>query len=107
MIKNIFFGVLLFTFFSCENHRFDRDKRQIIAKNEISTKLRKTRSFDIISFKEDTLSWPDSAFKRPIRYTLDIVYNDSASVLQKKKGIVIFTPDGNSIINSQITDSIP
>jgi len=98
---------LLFMFFSCENPRFDKDKRQLIAKDEIRNKLQRARSFDITGFKEDTLSnFPDTTFKRPIRYTLDFVYKDSNNVLQKKKGIVIFTPDGNSII-STIIDSIP
>lgn len=98
---------LLFMFFSCENPRFDKDKRQLIAKDEIRNKLQRARSFDITGFKEDTLSnFPDTTFKRPIRYILDFVYKDSNNVLQKKKGIVIFTPDGNSII-STIIDSIP
>lgn len=78
-----------------------------MAKDEIRTKIHRTRSFDITAFKEDTLqTWPDSDFKHPIRYTLDFIYNDSANILQRKRGIVIFTPDGNSIINSEITDSI-
>lgn len=107
-MKYLFFGVLLLAFFSCENPRFDKDKRQIVAKNEISSKIPRTLSFDITAFKEDTLlSYPDSTFKHPIQYTLDFVYKDSANVLQKKRGIVIFTPDGKSIINSRITDSIP
>ena len=98
---------LLFIFFSCENPRFDKDKRQLIAKDEIRNKLQRARSFDITGFKEDTLSnFPDTTFKRPIRYTLNFVYKDSNNLLQKKKGIVIFTPDGNSII-STIIDSIP
>ncbi|HUS02979.1 MAG TPA: hypothetical protein VMY77_14675 [Chitinophagaceae bacterium] len=102
-MRYLFFGVLLFAFFSCENPRFDKDKRQIIAKDEIRSKLSRARSFDITGFREDTLStFPDSAFKNPIRYTLDFVYNDSANVLQKKKGVVIFTPDGNSVISSGI-----
>ena len=107
-MKYLFFGVLLLAFFSCENPRFDKDKRQIIAKNEISSMVPRTLSFDVTAFKEDTLlNYPDSVFKNPIRYTLDFVYKDSANVLQKRKGIVLFTPDGKSIINSRITDSIP
>jgi hypothetical protein len=95
--------MFLLVFCSCENPRFDKDKRQLIAKDEIRRKLVRARSFDITGFKEDTLlSFPDSAFKRPIRYTLDFVYKDSSNVLQKKKGVVIFTPDGNSIISSGI-----
>jgi hypothetical protein len=35
---------------------------------------------------------------------LDISFVDSNNILQKKKGIVMFTPDGQTIINSKITD---
>jgi hypothetical protein len=102
-MKYLFFGVFLLAFFSCENPRFDKDKRQLISKNEIRTKLKRALSFDIKGFKEDTLStYPDSAFKSPIRYTLDFVYKDSVNVLQMRKGVVIFTPDGNSVITSGI-----
>jgi hypothetical protein len=102
------FVFLLVTFCSCENRRFDKDKRQIIAKDEIRSKLHRARSFDITGFKEDTVrDYPDSAFKNPIRYSLDFVYKDSANQLQKKTGVVIFTPDGNSVISTTITDSIP
>lgn len=96
----------IFIFFSCENHRFDKDKRQLIAKDEIRNKLNRARFFDITGFKEDTLSnYPDSFFTRPIRYTFDFVYKDSNNIFQKKKGIVLFTPDGRSIITSRI-DSV-
>jgi hypothetical protein len=99
-------SLLLITFFSCENHRFDKDRRQLIAKDQIRNKLPKARSFDITRFKEDTLlNYPDSAFVKPIRYILDFVYKDSANVLQNKKGVVIFTPDGNSVISAGIIDS--
>ena len=105
-MKNLLICFFTVALFSCENARFDSDKRQIKAKNEISNKIPKIR-FDVTAFKEDTLqTWPDSNFKHPIRYSLDIIYKDSTNVLQRKKGIVIFTPDGNSIINSWITDSI-
>ena len=104
--KKIFFFILLLPlFFSCENHRFDSDKRQIMAKDLIMDQLHKARSFDVTGFKEDTVQTPDdSNFKREIRYSLDIEYLDSNKVFQKKKAIVMFTPDGNSIINSKITD---
>ena len=105
IMKNLLIFFFTLALFSCENTRFDSDKRQIIAKNEISNKIKNIR-FDITAFKEDTLqTWPDSVFKHPIRYTIDFVYKDSANTLQRKRGIVLFTPDGNSIINSWITDS--
>jgi hypothetical protein len=90
---------------SCENPTFDKDKRQIVAKDVIRKKLSAARDFDIVSFKEDTLSsWTDSTFKQPIRYTLNFVYTDSTGVVQNKNGVVLFTPDGRSIITTQITD---
>jgi uncharacterized membrane protein YheB (UPF0754 family) len=101
--------IILFLFtgiiFSCENHSFDSDKRQLTAKNEIREKLGNIQSFDITDFKEDTLNqWPDSTFKNPIRYSLDVVYKDSTGASQNKKGIVVFTPDGKSVISSEISN---
>lgn len=97
-----FFAVM---FFSCENHRFDSDKRQIISKDEIENKVGKVHSFDVTGFNEDTVHVEnDPDFKKQIRYTLDISFVDSNNVPQKKKGIVMFTPDGQTIINSKITD---
>jgi len=97
--------IILPFIFSCENHRFESDKRQIISKDIIENKLHKAKSFDVTGFKEDTLeNTGDSNFKKEIRYTLDIQYLDSNNAFQKKKGVVFFTPDGLSIINSKITD---
>ncbi len=106
-MKKLLFCLFSFILFSCDNPRFDKDKRQIMAKDEMFKKNPRTTSFEITSFKEDTLqSWPDTAFKHPIRYSLGFIYKDSAKMWQRKSGTVIFTPDGNSIINSFITDSI-
>lgn len=89
--------------FGCENHSFDSDQRQIIAKNEIREKLKNIKSFDIIGFKEDTLhQWTDTTFKNPIRYRLNVVYKDSAGAMQNKEGLVVFTPDGKSVISSEL-----
>ena len=105
-LKGIFFLSFFATmFYACENHRFDSDKRQIISKDEIQSKLAKAHSFDVTGFNEDTVeveNEPD--FKKQIRYTLYISFVDSNNVFQKKKGIVMFTPDGKTIINSEITD---
>jgi uncharacterized protein YcfL len=91
--------------FNCESATFDMDKRQIVAKDVIRKKLSAARDFDIVSFKEDTLSsWTDSTFKQPIRYTLNFVYTDSTGVVQNKNGVVLFTPDGRSIITAQINN---
>lgn len=99
--------LLFFTgiFISCDNLRNAADMRQIMAKNEIMNKLKKVSSFDITGFKEDTIqSEFDSNFKKMIRYQLDITYIDSNKMVQNKTGIVLFTPDGKSIISSQIND---
>lgn len=97
--------LLTITIFSCENHSFDSDKRQLTAKNEIRGKLGNIQSYDITDFKEDTLpEWPGTAFKNPIRYSLNVAYKDSTGVLQKKKGSVVFTPDGTSVISSEISN---
>ena len=110
ILKKKLKGIFLLTFsavsfFSCENHRFDNDKRQIMSKDEIENKLVGARSFDVTGFNEDTVNVDDgSNFKKQIRYTLDITFIDSNDVFQRKKGIVMFTPDGQTIINSKITD---
>lgn len=106
VLKFLFlFGIVTPIFLSCENHHFDSDKRQIMAKDEIHSKLYKTRGYDITAFKEDTVEVTDHPdFKKQIRYHLDFEYIDSNNVLQKKSGDVFFTPDGSSIINYKITD---
>ena len=97
--------ILLLSASSCENHSFDSDKRQIMAKDEIRSQLRKVRNFDVTGFSEDTLNnYADSNFKKVIRYTLDIVYTDSNKAQQEKKGVVLFTLDGNSIISAKIEE---
>jgi len=105
-IRYILLMLLLTGLFSCENHRFDSDKRQIMAKDEIKSKLRKARSFDITGFNEDTVyNAADSNFKKQIRYQLNIEYTDSNKVVQQKTGVVMFTPDGKSIISSRILEN--
>lgn len=103
--------VLLLLFFagifcSCENQNSAADMRQIMAKDEILNQLHKVSSFDITGFNEDTImdSIPGTNLKKVLRYVLDISYVDSNKTPQLKKGIVLFTPDGRSIINAQISD---
>ena len=99
------FLLFLLALVACDTHSFERDKRQIIAKDEIRRQLRGIRGYSITSFKEDTLqTWTDSVIIHPIRYTLDFNYNDSAGKPQNKKAIVIFTPSGNAILKSAFTD---
>ena len=100
---------IIFSFFlcSCANHSFDSDIRQIAAKDEIAAKLQRARAFNVLAFKQDTLNnYPDSSYKKPIQYALDIVYKDSNNVEQKRRGMVLFTHDGSSIIKSVIIDSL-
>jgi hypothetical protein len=90
----------------CESQQFESDKRQIMAKDEIRSQVKNRRSFDVVSFKEDTLdTYTDSSIKRPIRYTLNFVYKDSTGALLGKSGEVIFTPDGKSILHSHIIEN--
>lgn len=103
--------VLLLLFFasmfcSCQNERNAADMRQIMAKDQILSQLHKVSSFDITGFNEETIhdSIPGTNLKKAIQYTLDISYVDSNKVQQNKKGVVLFTPDGKSIINAQVTD---
>src|SRR4051794_775106 len=103
-MKYILLFIITITFCCCENNTFDRDKRQLIAKSEIREKLKNIRGFDITSFKEDTLHDSPDASQNPIRYTLNIVYKDSTGTLQNKEAFVLFTPDGKSVIKSQINN---
>lgn len=98
--------VFLFGFFgSCANHSFDADMRQIAAKNEIASKIKRARAFNVLGFGQDTLkNFNDSLLGNPIQYTLNVVYKDSNNIEQRKIGTVLFTKDGNSIIKSMITD---
>ncbi len=102
-MKYLILSLFTITVFSCENNSFDSDKRQLIAKDEIREKLKNIQFFDIVGFKEDTLhDWKDSTFKNLIRYRLNIKYKDSTGALQNKEAFVVFTPDGKSVISSEI-----
>lgn len=103
-MHRIFLLVFALLLGSCENATFSKDKRQILAKDAIRSKLPPaSTNFDIINYKEDTVdNWTDTTFKRPIRYTLNFVYTDSTGVVQKRTGSVIFTPDGRSMITAKV-----
>jgi len=110
IISITFMRYIFFLFFplllaSCEAASFDRDKRQIMAKDEVrSTLLPNAKGFDVTSFREDTLaSWTDTLVKHPLQYTLDFIYTDSTGMLHQNTAHVIFTPDGKSILQTQIS----
>lgn len=104
-MRSAFLFLLIACFCACENNRFDSDKRQIMAKDLLREKAPRNRSFDITGFREDTLkSYEDTLFKKPILYTIDYIYNDSTGKQINKRGEVVFSPDGRSIINYRITD---
>lgn len=99
----LLFQLLLFS--SCENHGFDADRRQIRAKDAVLHKLSKISGFDITGFREDTVRVEgDSIFPRQIQYTLYISYLDSNKTFRAEKGIVQFTPDGETIIHTRIEE---
>ena len=94
---------------SCENSSFDKDKRQIAAKNEIMARVPGPSSgFDITGFREDTVPASNcNSFEEVIRYTLHFTYKDSSGVLQQKTGQVLFAPDGKSVLGASITGLNP
>jgi hypothetical protein len=98
-----YFIILFVIFFaSCDYGSFDKDKRQIMAKDYIHWHLPPhSTDFDVTTFREDTLNnMPDSNFKRPIGYTLNYHFTDSTGHIQDKTETVLFTPDGHSIITT-------
>ena len=94
-------SVFLLILFGCDSGSFDKDKRQIMAKDALRSSLPpRSKGFDIIDFKEDTLpSWQE--LEHPIQYSMNYVYTDSSGAVQQRHGLVIFTPDGRSIISTQ------
>lgn len=89
---------------SCDYGSFDKDKRQIMAKDAVRGQLpQHSRNFDITGFREDTLDrLPGSNFDRPLGYTLNYEYTDSTGQLQTKQATVVFTPDGHSVIKTSV-----
>ena len=96
--------VICLLFFSCDSGSFDSDKRQIMAKNVVRAALPpQSHNFDVLDFKEDTMGSAQGGFSHPIRYSLDYNYIDSSGTVRKEKGVVLFTPDGHSVISSSST----
>ena len=105
-MRGTFIILLSLLLLSCESSSFDKDRRQIAAKDEIRARIPfAAKDFDVTGFREDTLAqWTDTMIKRPIEYTLNFVYRDSTGRLLQNTGHVFFTPDGKSILQSQITN---
>lgn len=93
--------LVIISFSSCATKSFQADRRQLIAKNIVREKIGRVKDYDILSFKEDTVANVDG--KPALQYTLEVSYKDSAGNLQKNKGIVLFTEEGNQVISSQIS----
>lgn len=98
--------ILLFVLMaSCEVNTFDRDKRQIIAKDHLRAQTRGLQAFSITGFSEDTLqNFADTLIKNPLGYILDFVYKDSAGNILEKKATVIFAPGSFTVLKTEITD---
>lgn len=104
-MRYIILWLFVITLFSCYSAGFESDERQIIAKDVIRKQVPRSRSFDVVDFKQDTVvNWPDSTIQHPVSYTLDFVYNDSTGVLKSKRGVVIFASTGNTVLSSSIQD---
>lgn len=96
-----FFLFFMTVLTSCDYGSFDKDKRQITAKNVIYGQLPQHSSdFDILAFREDTLLRLDSAIQKPIRYTETFTYKDSTGLVQTGRAEVLFANDGHSVIGS-------
>ncbi len=104
-MRYAFLSLIIPALFSCHSAGFESDERQIIAKDVILNQAGRTHSFDIVSFKQDTVAnWTDTTIKHPVSYTLDFVYNDSTNAVKSKRGVVVFAPTGNTVLSSSIQD---
>jgi hypothetical protein len=87
---------------SCDYGAFDKDKRQIMAKDYVEWHLpAHATEFDITAFHEDTVTnGIDSNFKHSLSYDVSYHFTDSTHQVQQKTTSVLFTPDGHSIITA-------
>jgi hypothetical protein len=104
-MRNVLLSFFVLALFACNSAGFEGDERQIIAKDIIRKQIPQNHSFDVVAFKQDTVfNWPDITIKHPLAYTLDFAYLDSTATLISKRGIVIFSPTGNTVLSSSIQD---
>jgi hypothetical protein len=104
-MKYLFVPLFVMVLFACHSAGFESDERQIIAKDVIRKQINQNHSFDVVGFKQDTVfNWPDTTINHPVSYTLDFVYADSATSLKSKRGVVVFAPNGHTVLSSVIQD---
>ena len=86
----------------CDYGSFDKDKRQIMAKDYVEWHLPPhSTDFNVTTFREDTLrNLPDSNFKEALGSTLDYHFTDSTHQVQQKRMTVLFAIEGHSIISA-------
>jgi len=95
--------LLLTLSIGCEAKLFDNDNRQITAKNQVFAQLGRVKNFDISSFREDTVVTNiDPNYSKALQYTLTFSYEDSTNKNINNKAFVFFTPDGKSVIKTEI-----
>lgn len=88
----------------CANHLVEKDIRQIRAKDEVRSYLpRKASAFDITGFGEDSIPAPEIP-ANIIRYRIDFTFKDSLKNIIPARAFVFFTPDGKSVMKTQILD---
>ncbi len=87
----------------CQSRGFERDQRQLIAKDLVLQKVPERNGIRMLHFREDTLNTPvDTLFQKPIQYTLFFSYKDSMDQLKNGKGVVVFDPAGRAVLRSEV-----
>ena len=103
-MRKEFFLLLSSFLIGCANHLVEKDIRQIKAKNEVRRYLPpKASAFDIIGFGEDSIPAPEIPANL-IRYRIDFIFKDSLKNMIPARAYVFFTPDGKSVMKTQILD---
>ena len=102
-MKMNLYWLLLLLAGSCQSRGFERDQRQLIAKDLVLQKVTEQSGLRMLHFREDTLDTPaDTLFKKTIQYTLFFSYKDSMNQLKNGKGEVVFDPTGRAVLRSEV-----